>query len=99
MKMINIQEAKTHLSRLVEEAAGGEEIIIAKAGKPMVSLTPYRKPKAARAGGQFGGRITEAADCWDEGDDPFEQSIARPLLDTAPPGKSARVAEEKPSLE
>lgn len=37
---VNIHEAKTHLSKLVERAAKGEEIIIAKAGKPMVRLVP-----------------------------------------------------------
>lgn len=45
---INIHEAKTHLSRLVEQASAGEEIIIAKAGKPMarlVPLAPVVKPK------------------------------------------------------
>ena len=39
----NIHEAKTHLSRLVEEVAAGEEIIIAKAGKPLARLVPYAK--------------------------------------------------------
>jgi prevent-host-death family protein len=39
MKTVNIHAAKTHLSRLVEQAAAGEEIIIAKAGKPMARLT------------------------------------------------------------
>jgi len=42
MKTINIHEAKTHLSRLVEAAVAGEEIVIAKNGKPFVTLTPYR---------------------------------------------------------
>ena len=37
---VNIHEAKTHLSKLVERAAKGEEIIIAKAGKPMARLSP-----------------------------------------------------------
>jgi prevent-host-death family protein len=40
MRTINIHEAKTHLSRLVEKAAQGEEFIIAKAGKPMVKVVP-----------------------------------------------------------
>ncbi len=40
MWQTNIHEAKTHLSRLVERAAAGEEIIIAKAGKPMARLVP-----------------------------------------------------------
>jgi prevent-host-death family protein len=40
MNIINIHEAKTHLSRLVEKAAEGEAFIIAKAGKPMVKVVP-----------------------------------------------------------
>jgi len=40
MQTINIHEAKTHLSRLVEEAAKGKSFIIAKAGKPMVKVSP-----------------------------------------------------------
>ena len=40
MHTVNIHEAKTHLSRLVEEAARGEAFIIAKAGKPMVKVVP-----------------------------------------------------------
>ena len=38
LKVVNIHQAKTHLSRLVEEAASGESFIIAKAGKPMVKV-------------------------------------------------------------
>jgi prevent-host-death family protein len=38
LKIVNIHEAKTHLSRLVEEAAKGESFVIAKAGKPMVKV-------------------------------------------------------------
>ena len=40
MRTVNIHAAKTHLSRLVEQAAAGEEIVIAKAGKPMARLAP-----------------------------------------------------------
>jgi prevent-host-death family protein len=40
MRTINIHEAKTHLSRLVDRAAQGEEFVIAKAGKPMVKVVP-----------------------------------------------------------
>nr|WP_295106968.1 type II toxin-antitoxin system prevent-host-death family antitoxin [uncultured Caulobacter sp.] len=40
MRTVNIHEAKTHLSRLVEQAADGESFIIAKAGKPMVKVVP-----------------------------------------------------------
>jgi prevent-host-death family protein len=38
MRIVNIHEAKTHLSRLVEEAANGESFVIAKAGKPLVKV-------------------------------------------------------------
>lgn len=40
MDQVNIHEAKTHLSRLLERVAAGEEIVIAKAGKPMARLAP-----------------------------------------------------------
>lgn len=63
--MNNIQEAKTHLSRLVEQAAAGEEIIIAKAGKPMAKLVPYFPPQPARLGGFLAGKIWESTDCWE----------------------------------
>ncbi|MCP5278381.1 MAG: type II toxin-antitoxin system prevent-host-death family antitoxin [Thiobacillus sp.] len=47
MHSVNIHEAKTHLSRLVEEAAEGEEIIIAKAGRPVARIValPSDKPR------------------------------------------------------
>jgi prevent-host-death family protein len=63
MESINIHEAKTHLSRLVEDVAEGAEIVIAKAGKPMARLVPL----APRTGIRFGvlkGRI-EIADDFD----------------------------------
>jgi len=45
---INLYEAKTHLSALVERAAAGEEIVIAKSGKPKAKLVPYRPPAGPR---------------------------------------------------
>jgi prevent-host-death family protein len=55
MRTVNIHAAKTHLSRLVDDAAQGEEIVIAKAGKPvarLVALTDLRPPR--RLGGLRG---------------------------------------------
>lgn len=52
----NIHEAKTHLSRLVEEAAVGEEIIIAKSGEPKVRLVPYAE-HPRRISGRYKGEI------------------------------------------
>ncbi len=54
-KSINIHEAKTHLSRLVEQAALGQEIIIAKAGKPLVKVVPLSEADSgAKRIGFFG---------------------------------------------
>ncbi len=59
MKAVNIHEAKTHLSRLVEQAAQGEPFVIAKAGKPLVKVTPLDAPVAGqvRRLGFLSGRI------------------------------------------
>ena len=48
MQTINIHEAKTHLSRLVEQAAKGEPFVIAKAGKPLVKVTSLDTPVAGQ---------------------------------------------------
>ena len=47
MRQVNMHEAKTHLSRLVEEAAAGEPFVICKAGRPMVRVTPLNEAGAA----------------------------------------------------
>ncbi len=51
MISVNVHEAKTHLSRLLERVAAGEEILISKAGKPMAKLTPLSKPQVNRVPG------------------------------------------------
>ena len=48
MRMVNIHEAKTQLSRLVEQAAKGESFVIAKAGKPMVKVMPLNAPEVGK---------------------------------------------------
>ena len=63
MPQVNLHEAKTHLSRLVEAAAKGEEIVIAKAGKPMARLVPLRPSvRKERMPGALKGRIRIADD-------------------------------------
>lgn len=59
MRTINIHEAKTHLSRLVEEAVRGEGFVIAKAGRPMVKVTALEAPDpgAMRRIGFLGGQF------------------------------------------
>ncbi len=59
----NLYEAKTQLSKLVDQAAAGEEIIICKAGKPIARLGPLpEKTKKPRKGGQWKGKIWYADD-------------------------------------
>lgn len=55
MRVVNIHEAKTQLSRLVEAAAKGESFVIARAGKPMVRVTAIEAPAAARRTGFLTG--------------------------------------------
>jgi len=57
MNQVNIHQAKTQLSRLVDRAAGGEEIIIAKAGKPVARLVSYATKGAPRRPGIMRGKI------------------------------------------
>lgn len=45
MQLVNIHEAKTQLSRLLEQVQAGEDVVIAKAGAPIVRLIPYAQPK------------------------------------------------------
>jgi len=72
MKITNIHEAKSQLSRLVERALAGEEVIIALAGKPMVRLVPIHESGAPRKEGQWKGKV-RIADDFDE----LPEDIAR----------------------
>jgi prevent-host-death family protein len=61
-KTVNLYEAKTHLSDLVERAARGEEVIIAKAGQPKARLVPLARPAKDRKPGGWKGRVTISPD-------------------------------------
>jgi prevent-host-death family protein len=58
MPIINIHEAKTHLSRLIEQAVNGEPFIIAKAGKPLVTVTAVTPPAAPQRLGFLAGQLS-----------------------------------------
>lgn len=80
---VNIHEAKTHLSRLIQKALAGEEVTIAKAGKPLVRLTPVTekpKPILGSARGTF-----ELKPGWD---DPLTEEELAEFYDSPifPPG-------------
>jgi prevent-host-death family protein len=65
MEIANIHDAKTQLSKLIERAMNGEDVVIAKAGQPMVRLVPIRADVSPRHGGQWHGRV-RIADDFDE---------------------------------
>ncbi|HMC61119.1 MAG TPA: type II toxin-antitoxin system Phd/YefM family antitoxin [Candidatus Solibacter sp.] len=75
MKTVNIHAAKTHFSTLVEEAAAGQEIIIAKAGKPMARLAPLQQKSFDRKPGRLKHLIKVHANF----DDPLPPEIAGPF--------------------
>ena len=62
----NLYEAKTALSKLVDRAAAGEEIVIAKAGTPLAKLVPFPHPAARREPGGWEGRLFISEDFDDE---------------------------------
>ncbi|MBL0282712.1 MAG: type II toxin-antitoxin system prevent-host-death family antitoxin [Zoogloea sp.] len=57
---VNVHDAKTQFSRLLEQAHGGQEIILAKAGKPYARLMPLAPEAGARKPGRLAGKIEEA---------------------------------------
>ena len=67
MQQSNIHEAKTQLSQLINRALAGEEVIIARAGEPLVRLTPVHQDTRPRQGGQLKGqiRLSEDFDAFD----------------------------------
>lgn len=62
MRTVNIHEAKTHLSRLLERVSAGAEVVIAKAGKPLARLVPFGRSRRRRRLGVLEGRFTVPTD-------------------------------------
>lgn len=62
MKIANIHEAKTQLSKLIEAVLQGEDVIISKAGKPLVKMIPYIPHSQPRKPGYWQGKVTMAED-------------------------------------
>jgi len=71
MATVNVHEAKTHLSRLLLRVAAGEEIIIAKAGKPMARFVPLAHQASCRVGGRDRGVFVVP----DDFDEPLPEEV------------------------
>jgi len=72
MDTINIHDAKTHLSRIVDDVAAGSEVVIAKAGKPMARLVPLEAARRKIRFGLLKGKIRIASD--------FDASLPEAIL-------------------
>lgn len=66
MIQVNVHEAKTHLSRLLERAAGGEEVVIARSGVPVAKLVAHQEERSSRPLGLLEGKIRIGEDFDDE---------------------------------
>jgi prevent-host-death family protein len=73
-EIVNVHAAKTHLSRLLERVEAGEEITLARAGKPVAKLVPYQARREPRKLGSLRGKIWLAPD-WDSPE--VNEQIAR----------------------
>ena len=73
MTTVNVHEAKTHLSRILDRVSAGEENIIARAGKPVARLVPLEPKRKERIPGTYAGRIRIGAD--------FEAPLPDDVLD------------------
>lgn len=73
MRTLNIHEAKTHLSRIVDEVAAGAEVVIAKSGKPMARLVPLAERRPKRKLGILAGQLHVPDD--------FDEPLLNEVLD------------------
>ena len=64
-EIVNMHQAKTSLSKLVERALAGEEVVIARNGEPLVKLVPVAQERTPRVPGRSKGKIWTAPDCFD----------------------------------
>jgi prevent-host-death family protein len=89
LERVNMHDAKTHLSKLVERVEGGEEIVISRAGKPAAKLVPIEKLGPRKLGG-WEGRVWMAPDF-----DDFDKEIERMFEESEIfPGENERHSEE-----
>lgn len=71
MKSYNIHEAKTHFSAILALVSTGEQVVIAKAGKPIAIISPHREPVSSRPYGPYRGQIVLEDSFFEPMDDDF----------------------------
>lgn len=79
MHQVNIHEAKTHLSRLLEEVEAGEEVVIARNGKPVARLVPAQQARRPRKPGGWEGKVWLAEDFGETPDDIIDTFYHGPI--------------------
>lgn len=89
MKVINVQQAKTQLSKYLEQVAAGEELVLGKNNKPMAKLIPYLEEKPVRKLGGVEGWMSD--DCWEADEETEKLFYASPLF---PEEKQVNLAAE-----
>jgi prevent-host-death family protein len=98
---VNVHEAKTHLSKLLDRAEAGEEIVIAKAGRPVAKLVPFA-PQGPRRPGLLKGRVgaeffeplpEKELEAWEA---PLAPAPAGAGLSAAIPGRAKRPKRQRP---
>lgn len=94
MKIVNIHAAKTQLSRLIADVLAGEEVVISKAGTPLIRLVPVAATVGPRPLGLLAGAVVESPACWDVDPD-METFFYGGSVEPAPPPRT-RVAEPAP---
>lgn len=77
MRQVNIHEAKTHLSRLADEAGAGETIILAKAGKPVAKIVPLEEPQTKKKERRKLGFLKGRLNVPDDFDTMFQDEIIK----------------------
>lgn len=81
LEIVNVHAAKTNLSRLLERAEAGEEIVIGRAGKPIAKLVPYHAERPKRVFGRLKGQIVIHGDFDADNEEiarEFEESVSFP---------------------
>lgn len=71
MKTFNVHEAKTHFSDILKLVAGGEEVVVAKAGKPVAIIRAFEQPEKTRKPGLFKGKMEMSASFFEPMDPEF----------------------------